>query len=175
MIVYTAGRFQLQGFSVANHDMADPDYDKRRSSSGIMLFLSDGPISFASRIQKLPAQSSTESELIALAQASKEAVYLSNMLGELGFNQFNTVPIVCDNTASLSLAANGSFSSRTKHIALRFALLRLYVDNDKIRLHHVGTCQQPSDILTKFLGKPAFDRCAEIIKCFRPRKGLPTT
>ena len=65
--------------------------------------------------------SNIEAELVASALAMKQAVFCSNMLTELGFGkEFVQVPLYCDNTATLHALGNRSFSSRTKHIALRF-------------------------------------------------------
>ena len=50
-----------------------------------------------------------------------EAVFCSNMMKELGSGtQFEPVPVNIDNTATLHVIDNQAFSSRTKHIALRF-------------------------------------------------------
>lgn len=55
----------------------------------------------------------------------KEAVFCSNLLTELGFGkEFAQVQLYYDNTATLHALGNRSFSSRTKHIALRFFLIR---------------------------------------------------
>ena len=62
-----------------------------------------------------------EAELVASAVAMKEAVFCSNMT-ELGFGkEFGQVPLHIDNTATLHVIGNRAFSSRTKHIALRFS------------------------------------------------------
>ena len=58
-----------------------------------------------------------------MAHASKEAVYLSNMMAELGFETlFESVPLFGDNTGALHIAGNSTYNSRTKHIALRASL-----------------------------------------------------
>ena len=56
------------------------------------------------------------------------------MLTELGFGkEFAQVPLYCDNTATLHALGNRSFSSRTKHIALRFFLIRELVTEGKTK------------------------------------------
>ena len=56
-----------------------------------------------------------------MAHASKEAVYLSNVIAELGFGKpFESVPLFGDNTGALHIAGNSTYSSTMKHIALRF-------------------------------------------------------
>ncbi|CAB1109507.1 unnamed protein product [Ectocarpus sp. CCAP 1310/34] len=82
--------------------------------------------------------STMEAELIASALAMKEAVFCSNMLTELGFGkEFAQVPLYCDNTATLHALENRSFSSRTKHIALRFLYIRELVSEGRISIHYI--------------------------------------
>ena len=86
--------------------------------------LAEGSLSFKTALQNVTAQSTLEAELISMAHASKDAVYLSNMMAELGFGKlFESVPLFGDNTGALHIAGNSTYSSRTEHIALRFLLL----------------------------------------------------
>ena len=100
--------------------------------------MAGGPLSFKTALQKVTAQSTMEAALISMALASKEAVYLSNMIDELGFGKrFDCVPRFFDNTSALRITGNNTYSSRTKHIALRFFFL---VKGGTI--HHVATLKQ---------------------------------
>ncbi|CAM9522413.1 unnamed protein product, partial [Laminaria digitata] len=95
-----------------------------------------------------------EAELISMALVSKEAVYLSNMMAELGFGKlFNSVPLFVENTGALHIAGNSTYSSRTKHIDLRFFFLKELVKEGRITIHHVATTKQLADMGTKFLSK----------------------
>ena len=70
--------------------------------------------------------STMEAELVAAALTMKEAIFCSNMLIELGFgNEVEKVPLYIDNTATLHVIGNRAYSSRTKHIALRFCSGRI--------------------------------------------------
>ena len=59
---------------------------------------------------------------IALAYASQEAVYLSDLLSELTFPQFSSVQMYEDNMGALQLSCTTAFSSRTKHFCSRLPL-----------------------------------------------------
>ena len=74
------------------------------------------------QVQSLTAMSTMEADLVAAALAIKEAVFCSNMLIGLGFGKDEKVPLYIDNTATLHVIGNRAYSSRTKHIALRFFL-----------------------------------------------------
>ena len=162
-IVYQSGNFTLQGFSDANF-AADPD--KRRSTSGYIFLFGGGLLSWARVLQKLVAQCTVESELIAL-DAGKEAIYTSNMLTELGYGSFfSSVKVFGDNTGSLSLASNSCYSGRTKHCALRFWFLRALVADGKITVHHVPSANQLADICTKYVTRATLNRLVAMITAY---------
>ena len=95
-----------------------------------------------------------QAELVASALAIvKEAVFCSNMLTGLGFGkEFKQVPSNNDNTATLHVIGNRTFSSRTKHIALRFFYIRELVNENKITTHYDST----EDNLGSFLSESVF-------------------
>ena len=113
-------------------------------------------MSFGSKTQSLTAQSTVESELQALSYGAREGVCFSIFPMELGFKTLSSVPINSDSTGALSVAGNAMFSSRTKHIALRFFFVRELIKRNKITLHHKPTRQMLADIATKHLTKQIF-------------------
>ena len=61
-----------------------------------------------------------QAELVAEALVMNEAVFCSNMMSELDFDEsFGSVPLYIDNTSVLHVAGNHTYSPRAKHIALR--------------------------------------------------------
>ena len=68
------------------------------------------------------ALSTTEVELIAAVEAAKEALYLRQLLCDLGF-AYQGVDVYCDSQSAIHLAENLAFSSRTKHIEVRESFL----------------------------------------------------
>ena len=71
--------------------------------------LAGGPPSFKTELQNVTVQSTLEVQLISMAQASKEAVYLSNLMAELGLKKmFESVPFFGDNTGALRIAGNST-------------------------------------------------------------------
>jgi hypothetical protein len=65
------------------------DKDTRRSTSGMVVLMNGGPISWQSRLQKLCAQSTAESEIYAVVDAVKEAIHLRLLCEETGIRQPN--------------------------------------------------------------------------------------
>ena len=108
--------------------------------------------------------STMEAELVASALAMKEAVFCSKMLTELGFGKdFEQVPLHINNTATRHVIGDRAFSSRTKHIALRFFYIRELVKN-KITTHYISTDRQLADIGTKHLNKHRLQQFLQMIK-----------
>ncbi|UYV77601.1 hypothetical protein LAZ67_15001684 [Cordylochernes scorpioides] len=70
----------LIGFSDA--DFAG-DLDTRKSTTGYVFMLNNGPISWCSQKQNCVSLSTTESEYIAASKATKEAIWLRQLLREL--------------------------------------------------------------------------------------------
>ncbi|KXJ74156.1 hypothetical protein RP20_CCG014244 [Aedes albopictus] len=60
------------------------DTSDRKSTSGFLIFLGGGIVSWASRKESFVALSSTESEFIALAKACQEVQWLRKLLKDLG-------------------------------------------------------------------------------------------
>lgn len=74
------GKDMLIGYSDA--DFAG-DIDTRRSTTGFVFNICNAPVSWSSQRQKLVTLSTTESEYVAASTASKEAVWLRQLLKDL--------------------------------------------------------------------------------------------
>ena len=169
-VTYKTGCFETTGYCDANWGN-NPDYGK--STSGYLLMLAGGPLSFKTALQNVTAQSTLEAELISMAHASKEAVYLSNMMAELGFGKlFESVPLFGDNTGAVHIAGNSTYSSRTKHIALRFFYLKEQVKDGKITIHHVATQKQLGDVGTEFLTKNTHRHLLNLLEPYTTRNEI---
>ena len=97
----------------------------------------------------------------------KEALFCSNMMNELGFGtQFEQVPVNIDSTSTLHVIGNQAFSSRTKHIALRFFYVRELVNDGAISIHYISTENHLADIGTKLLNKQRLRFLINSIKNF---------
>ena len=91
---------------------------------------------------------------MAAALAMKEAVFCSNMMKELGFGtRFDSVPLYIDNTSALHVAGNRTYSSRVKHVALRYFFIQELVKEGRITVKYVKTEDQLANIGTKNLSK----------------------
>ncbi len=142
------------GFS----DAAFANADENRSISGYVYLSNGGAITWGSKKQTCIALSSTEAEYVALSEASREAMWLRHLFGELGFIQKEPILLLGDNDGSIAMAKNPEFHKRTKHVDIRWHWVRELVGDGLINIVDCRDPQQTADILTKQLPRPKFVR-----------------
>jgi len=144
---------KLIGYSDA--DMAG-DIDSRKSTSGVIFFLGDSPITWQSAKQKVVALSSCEAEYIAAAVAACQGVWLARLLGDLIELEPAVPEIMVDNMSSIALTKNPVFHDRSKHIDVRYHYIRECIERGRIVIDYIETKMQLADVLTKALGRVRF-------------------
>ena len=128
--------------------------DTGRSTSGYVIKMGSGAISWSSRLQTIVALSTTEAEFVAAVSAGQEILWLRNLLSEFGYEHSSASKLRIDNLSALSVAKNPEHHGRMKHLDLRFYWLRDEVAKGRIEVVHLRTSDMPADILTKSLAKP---------------------
>jgi hypothetical protein len=144
------------------------DKTDRKSTSGFVVMLYGGPVCWASRKQTSVATSSTESEYIALSTGAKQAVWIGQVIRDMGFPDYigsdpNNVSIKGDNQGSLALVKNPHLHERSKHIDIQYHYIRDLEEKGKIKVSYIPTTDMVADGLTKPLGRIAFNRFRELI------------
>ena len=143
-LVFTTNAGELVGYSDA--DWAG-DLDDRRSTTGYIFTLGKVPISWRTTKQSTVALSSCEAEYMAMAEATKEAIYLRNLCLSMNLKQKDKIVLFTDNSAALKLSENsGKQHNRTKHIDIRFHFIR---EQNNFVYDHVSSENNLADILTK--------------------------
>lgn len=90
-----------------------------------MMLTSKAPVRFNAGLQNLTAMSTMKVGMVAAALAMKGALFLSNMMAEIGFGaNFSSVPLCIGNAATLHGIWNRIYSARTKLVALRLLYIR---------------------------------------------------
>ena len=84
----------------------------------------------------------------AAVAASNECLWFKQLLSDLGFPQ-KTVILHEDNQACIYLSKNPEDHKRTKHIQVKFHVLRDYVRRGELLLQYCPTKSQLADLLTK--------------------------
>ncbi len=147
----------MEPFREAVRSLIDADFasnlDDRCSTTGIILMLNGGPVSWKSQRKKCVSLSTTESEYVAAATASKEIVWIRRLLQDFCLQKSTQTTRFCDNESSIKLVKNAEFHQRTAHIDLKFHFIRTLQEGRVIDATYINTDMQLADILTK-----AFDR-----------------
>ena len=146
LLYQNGGDLPVWGYSDSSHG----NDEATRKGRGGYVFISDGAaISWRSSLLEAVTHSSCESEYVALSTAGNEALYLSQLQGELGIAGRAGVLLLGDNESSLKLAKNPVFHRRSKHIELKWHSMRERVAKGLIRLQFVKSEFQAADMLTK--------------------------
>ena len=58
---------------------------------------------------------------------------------KIGCQQFQKIPIYCDNTSAINLSKNPVHHSRTKHIEVRHHFLKDHITKNDIKLEFIST------------------------------------
>ena len=137
------------------HGYSDADYagdiTTRKSTSGYIFFMANGPVSWKATRQTVVTLSSTESEYYGLTNASKEAKWLHTLLAELDYTETDAVSILIygDNQASLAWSENPEHHQRSKHVDIQWHYIRQAVANLSVKLSYISTKEMIADGLTK--------------------------
>ena len=166
-----SGSAVVKGYSDSNHAPAGGLKDKRQSTSGQVFTLFGGTISAASRRQTVTAKSTCEAELIALASAAQEAMWLTGLLKELGINA-GAMDLYCDNEGTVQVSKNRVMSRKIKHLEVDYFIMRDYIEQKKLKVLSIATDKNISDIMTKPLGRNKFTSFRTALGVKRPTIGI---
>jgi hypothetical protein len=141
------------------------DRDDSRSISGYVVSLDGASIAWSSKKQSSVALSSTEAEYMALSHALREAIYLDELLDELGVTHPLPIPLFSDSTGALALAKNDKRNhGRAKHIRIRYDQIRDEVKRGFVEVKHRPGSDMPADMLTKALPIDKFRQFREAVR-----------
>ena len=148
------------------------DIDSRRSTIGNIFLLESTSkdkksvaISWISKLQKTVAISSAEAEYMSLKEATKESLYLQNIIKELfihssikDYNRFSNKlnTIKTDSLSAIELAKNPVYYARTKHVDITYYFVRENLLSNNIDLVYENTSTILADNLTKATSNPKF-------------------
>lgn len=140
---------ELIGFADANWA---EDRASRKFNTGYLFKLSGGTISWASKKQNCVSVSSTEAEIVALSEASRECVLIRKLLGFLDQPQNQATIIFEDNKGCISNIHSPDQSPRSKHIDTQYFYTRDQEEKGVIKVTYCPSEINEADILTKPLG-----------------------
>lgn len=161
-INFSGSLFDLHAFSDA--DWAG-DLSTRRSTTGYIIFLCEGPIAWMSKLQTTVATSSMESEYMAMYACIQELVWIRGVFRELELGKLvcESTPLFVDNESAKALAQNPVHHKRSKHIDIKWHWIRQHIGErfSTIILKSVFSEEMAADMFTKQLAKDHFQSQTE--------------
>lgn len=137
---------KLIGYS--DSDWAADEAD-RKSTSGYLFKVFNCTVTWSTRKQNTVAMSSTEAEYVEFAEASKEGIWILNMLTDFGYPKTNFT-VYEDNQSCIKLTKRFEHK-RLKHVDVKYNFIKDLVNDKILILNYVCTSDQVADVLTKNL------------------------
>jgi hypothetical protein len=127
--------------------------ENRKAISGYVFILNGAAVSWSSKQQEIVSLSTTEAEYIAITYTAKEAIWFRYFMAELFGSIDFPFLLYNDNQSAISLAHAelGQFHARTKHIDIRYHLIREQIETGTLQVVYCPTNEMTADILTKAL------------------------
>lgn len=138
------------------------DLDKRRSLTGYVFTVGSCAVSWRATLQPVVALSTTEAEYMAIAEATKELVWLKGLYFELcGVD--SCISLFCDNQSAIYLTKDQMFHERTKHIDIKYHYVRDVVAQGKMKVCKISTHDNPADMMTKPVPVAKVELCSSLV------------
>ncbi|KAJ9541604.1 hypothetical protein OSB04_028110 [Centaurea solstitialis] len=137
--------FDLVAYTDSDYGGANLD---RKSTSGGCQFLGGRLVSWQCKKQTTVSQSTTEAEYIAASQCCSQVLWIQNQMQDYGLSFLQT-PIYIDNNSAISIVNNPVKHSKTKHIEIKYHLIRDCNEKKLIQVQKVHTDDQYADLFTK--------------------------
>ncbi|KAH9697038.1 hypothetical protein KPL71_023433 [Citrus sinensis] len=132
------------------------DVDDRKSTIGFVFFIGDTTFTWMSKKQPIVTLSTCEAEYVAATSSVCHAIWLRNLLKELGLPQEEPTEICVDNKLAIALSKNPVFHDRSKHIDTRYHFIRECIARKEVQIKYVKSQDQAVDIFTKPLKQEDF-------------------
>nr|KYP53917.1 Retrovirus-related Pol polyprotein from transposon TNT 1-94 [Cajanus cajan] len=107
--------YKIEGRSTSLIAYTDNNYagdlDDRRITSGLVLVMGSGVVSWASKKQPIVSSSTTEAGYITAASCAFQCIWIRGILDQLGAKEKEAIGtmILCDNNSTIQLSKNPAF------------------------------------------------------------------
>ena len=133
------------------------DIETRRSCSGAVTTIFGSFVLATCKKQDIVALSTTEAELIALTEGTKDLKSVYNIIYEMHtaadcpFTWPEQLNVYTDNVAAQFIATQRVHNNRTRHIDIRYMFIRDLIEQMNVRVLRVESSSNTADIFTKAL------------------------
>ena len=146
-LTYRGDKHELRGHT----DADGASQEHRHAISGHCYSINGGAVTWSSKKQELVMLSTAEAEYVAATHASKEAIWLRRLIGDLVSHSDNSTTLLCDNQSAVHLAHSDNYHVRMKHIDIRYYFIHDVIERGEIKLLYCPTDDMTADIFTKAL------------------------
>eukprot|EP00253_Pinus_taeda_P009756 PITA_09756 len=134
------------------------DRDDRKPTASYVFTLGLGLITWACKKQTAISLSLAKAEYHGAIEASKEALWLCQILSEFGFQQQHPTTLWCDNKSVIQLCKDPIQHQRSKHIELHMHFIGNLIHDHVLEVQYCSTDNQAADIFTKALIEAKFTK-----------------
>ena len=132
--------------------------DSLRSTSGYIFILASGAVCWRRAKQTLTTSSTMAAKFVACYEASNHGIWLKNFVTGLQIVEGIERPLKlhCDNKSVVLYSNKNRSSTKSKHIDIKFLVVKERVQSEQISIEHLGTNSMIADPLTKGLPPKVF-------------------
>jgi hypothetical protein len=145
----------------------DADYggcrDTRRSTSGYVVLMAGGAVSWSSKRQTTVALSTVEAEYVAMSRCAQQVVWMQSWLDEVEIEYSTPGVIKADNRGAFALSKNTKDHGKVKHIDIRHHYICELLKSGGIAIEQVSSAENLADLFTKPLPRDAHHRLLSLL------------
>ena len=146
---------------------SDTDYagdaDSAKSTTGFVLLMGGGAVSWSSKLQSRVACSTTEAEFIAGGTCTRDMAFFRYIFEDLGYKIALPQGLGINNQSAICVAKDPEHQGHMKHLNPIYYVFREQVEAGEISPHFVPTMDMPADILTKALPREQVKKAVSIL------------
>ena len=90
-----------------------------------------------------------QSEYMALCAATLQSLWLITIIRTIGYSKLNPITLLEDNQSCIQYSKNNTDHDKTKHIDIKYHLVREQVQQGNISIAKIPTKKNVADLLTK--------------------------
>ena len=144
LVLHATKPLRVEGYI----DAAFGLHDDGKSHTGMVITVGGATVMCKSSKQKMVTRDSTEAELVGLSDRVSDVLQCHDFIIGLGF-QLDMPIIYQDNNSTLTLVKNGGGKYRSKHLKVRQAQIKEFIDNKALVALYLSTKLMLGDPLSK--------------------------
>ena len=132
--------------------------DNRKSLSSWTVHVGGGGAAICgAKTQTICADSTTSAEAIGNSMMLPDTIMAKQIFSELGYEQPTAIGVGNDNQSTIQICNNPANKGNTRHLDLRFSIVRDNIEREITRIFYLPTERMISDIGTKALSPAVFE------------------